>query len=84
MNFYIIIAYNNKKSKKLLTNQNYSSIIHTNLNIAKKDYDEDGRIVKSGESCRLVRGNGETFQWLITSESKDRKRKRVDSFRIAA
>ena len=50
----------------------------------KNDCDEDGRIEDPGESCRLVRGNGEAFQWLITSESKDRKRKQVDFFRNAA
>ena len=64
--------------------QKQGYIIHKNLNISKNDCDEDGRIEDPWESCRLVRGNGEAFQWLITSESKDRKRKQVDSFRNAA
>ena len=53
---------NKKILKKVLTFQKVSAIMQSNLNITKNDYDEDGRIVEPGESCRLVRGNGETFQ----------------------
>ena len=38
-----------------------------------KDCDEDGCIVESSESWRLVRANGEIMQEPITSESEDRK-----------
>ncbi len=39
----------------------------------KKDYDEDGWIMESSESWRLVRANDEIMQEPITSESEDRK-----------
>ena len=61
--------------------------MQVNLNITKKDDDEDGRKVKSAESWRLMRANDGAFLRPITSESEDRKQQislQVDSFRIAA
>ena len=57
-----------KKKKRIFysdiidKSQKQGYIMYQNLNISKNDCDEDGRIEDPGESCRLVRGNGEAFQ----------------------
>ena len=62
------IDYNKEVQKKLyffkktLDKSNIWNYNFVKFEYHKNDYDEDGRIDDPGESCRLVRGNGETFQ----------------------